>query len=379
MEYSVIGNDALYIWVVKPTGEVVFQKVDLTKQPLTLPTLVQTVRCFDEDYCQEYVIAKNTRSEQTRSFEEVVTQVATRLPDQSPPPPVKSPHLKQLHNLLIAPIAQHLPTDPNQRVIFVPQGELFLVPFPALLDAQDKYLVEKHTILTAPAIAVLQLTRSQRQRLAGATGRSVFQNALVVGNPEPMPGGWSQLEGSATEAIAIGQLLNATPLVGRQATKAEVIRRIEQASLVHLATHGYADSNQGLQSWVALAASGKDGGFLTADEFLDLKLQAQLVVLSACETGKGKITGDGVIGLSRSLISAGAPSVLVSLWKVNDDSTNLLMQEFYRNRFQKRMDKAQALRQAMLTTMQQKQRYNPSEKYDNPMYWAAFTLIGEAE
>jgi CHAT domain-containing protein len=149
--------------------------------------------------------------------------------------------------------------------------------------------------------------------------------------------------------------------------------------LVHLATHGYADSNQGLQSWVALAASGKDGGFLTADEFLDLKLQAQLVVLSACETGKGKITGDGVIGLSRSLISAGAPSVLVSLWKVNDDSTNLLMQEFYRNRFQKRMDKAQALRQAMLTTMQQKQRYNPSEKYDNPMYWAAFTLIGEAE
>ncbi|BDA71624.1 hypothetical protein CAL7716_057900 [Calothrix sp. PCC 7716] len=89
---------------------------------------------------------------------------------------------------------------------------------------------------------------------------------------------------------------------------------------------------------------------MTAGEILDLKLNAELVVLSACDTGRGRITGDGVIGLSRALISAGVPSVLVSLWSVPDAPTSLLMTEFYKN-LQKNLDKAQALRQAMLTTL----------------------------
>ena len=101
-----------------------------------------------------------------------------------------------------------------------------------------------------------------------------------------------------------------------------------------------------------------------------MKLQAELVVLSACDTGRGKITGDGVIGLSRSLITAGVPSVLVSLWQVPDASTSFLMQEFYNNLQQGKLNKAQALRQAMLETRRQ---------YPEPLSWAAFTLIGEAE
>ncbi|MEW6495485.1 MAG: CHAT domain-containing protein, partial [Cyanobacteriota bacterium] len=100
-----------------------------------------------------------------------------------------------------------------------------------------------------------------------------------------------------------------------------------------------------------------------------LKLNAELVVLSACNTGRGKITGDGVIGLSRSFISAGVPSVIVSLWAVPDAPTAFLMTEFYNN-LQNNPDKAIALRQAMLTTMQQ---------HPNPRAWAAFTLIGEAQ
>jgi CHAT domain-containing protein len=100
-----------------------------------------------------------------------------------------------------------------------------------------------------------------------------------------------------------------------------------------------------------------------------MKLNAELVVLSACDTGRGRITGDGVIGLSRSLISAGVPSVIVSLWSVPDAPTASLMTEFYRQ-LQQNPDKATALRQAMLTTMKQ---------HPNPKHWAAFTLIGEAE
>ncbi|MEG5045474.1 CHAT domain-containing protein, partial [Microcoleus sp. B4-C1] len=91
--------------------------------------------------------------------------------------------------------------------------------------------------------------------------------------------------------------------------------------------------------------------------------------LSACNTGEGRITGDGVIGLSRALISAGVPSVIVSLWAVPDAPTSELMQSFYQN-LQNNPDKAQALRQAMLATM---------KTHQEPRNWAAFTLIGEAE
>lgn len=143
-----------------------------------------------------------------------------------------------------------------------------------------------------------------------------------------------------------------------------------------MATHGIFDDIEGINSSIALAPNTSNNkqsdknndGLLTAEEILDLKLNAELVVLSACDTGRGRITGDGVIGLSRSLISAGVPSVLVSLWSVPDTPTAKLMTEFYKN-LQKKPDKAQALRQAMLATM----KSNP-----NPVDWAAFTLIGEA-
>jgi CHAT domain-containing protein len=97
-------------------------------------------------------------------------------------------------------------------------------------------------------------------------------------------------------------------------------------------------------------------------------LKAELVVLSACNTGQGRLTGDGVIGLSRSFISRGVPSVIASLWSVPDAPTASFMVEFYQN-LQRGDNKAQALRQAMLTI---------KEKHPNPIDWAAFTLIGEA-
>ena len=120
---------------------------------------------------------------------------------------------------------------------------------------------------------------------------------------------------------------------------------------------------------IALAASKGDTGFLSAKEILNLKLKANLVVLSACDTGRGRITGDGMVGLSRAFIAAGVPSVIVSLWAVPDAPTAALMTEFY-TKLRSKPNKAQALRQAMLSTLRQ---------YPNPRDWAAFTLIGEAE
>ncbi len=192
-----------------------------------------------------------------------------------------------------------------------------------------------------------------------------------IGEIGETPQQLDKLPGAEAEAKAIAPLLNTKAIIGNFATKTSIVQKMPTARIIHLATHGLLDDFKGLgvPGAIALAPSEDDNGLLTASEILDMKLNADLVVLSACDTGVGKITGDGVIGLSRSLISAGVPSVIVSLWSVPDAPTGYLMTQFYQN-LQKNPDKAQALRQAMLKTM---------KDHPEPRNWAAFTLIGEAD
>jgi CHAT domain-containing protein len=392
IEYSIVYDDSkvepkptkeskLFIWVVQPTGKIAFRQVDLkTVNPhikATLSYQVASHRPWIAQQTKPSISSLLDLVNETRDAMDVGNrgQQAKPLSDLSTSPLVAG-HLRQLHQLLIEPIADLLPSDPNARVIFMPQQSLFFVPFPALPDAQGKRLIEKHTILTAPAIQVLQLTRQQREKLRQSPSNQAVvvgipRNAVIVGNPEPMPGKLMSLPGAEEEAKAIAALLNTQPILANQPTKVTVVAQLPQARIIHLATHGLLDDPQGtgIPGAIALAPSGKDDGFLTAAEILNLKLNAELAVLSACDTGKGRLTGDGVIGLSRSLITAGVPSVIVSLWKIPDAPTALLMTEFYQN-LNRNPDKAQALRQAMLTTM---------AKYPNPANWAAFTLMGEAE
>jgi CHAT domain-containing protein/uncharacterized protein HemY len=372
VEYSVINvsefNPALYIWVVQPTGEIHFAQVDLTTLDQSLTELVITSR---------EAIGVSGRNSAT-----VVPVLSSEAQQQRQAE--QRQNLHQLHQLLIAPIAQWLPSNPEAPVIFVPQDDLFLVPFPALMDANETYLIEHHTILTAPSIQVLDLTRQQRSRLATLPQNSL--NPLIVGNPV-MPQVWnpttntqqqlSSLPGAEEEAIAIANALQTQPLLWDEATETTVKQQMSNTRIIHLATHGLLDygnpQETGVRDFpgaIALTPSASDDGLLTAAEILEMNLNAELAVLSACDTGRGRITGDGVIGLSRSLISAGVPSVIVSLWSVSDRSTEYLMTHFYENL--SHMNKAQALRQAMLTTMQQ-------PEYSSPDSWAAFTLVGEAE
>ncbi|HEY9892716.1 MAG TPA: CHAT domain-containing tetratricopeptide repeat protein [Candidatus Sericytochromatia bacterium] len=399
VQYSIINDEfkvqgkqqskesKLYIWVIKPTGEVNFRSADLTplwqKQDTSLSDLVTNAR--ESIGVSRAILNVVPHPEAVKNAEEEATK-----------------RLQQLHQILIEPIANLLPTDPNAHVTFIPQESLFLAPFPALQDASGKYLIEKHTIRTAPSIQVLDLTHTQRQRLRAHSGTLLQGNdALVVGNPTmpsivttigEKPQQLPPLPGAEREAKAIAPLLNTQPLIGSQATKKVVTELLPKARIIHLATHGLLDNVDGIGSAIALAPNsissltpplirGAGGvspqsdqgvnGLLTAAEIFSLKLNAELVVLSACDTGRGKLVGDGVVGLSRSLISAGTSSVMVSLWAVSDDSTAVLMTEFYKN-IQHNPDKAQALRQAMLTTMRQ-------IEYSNPLQWAAFTLIGEAQ
>ncbi|HBE18166.1 MAG TPA: Fis family transcriptional regulator [Cyanobacteria bacterium UBA11149] len=360
VEYSIIYDKLLLIWVIQPTGEIEFRQVDMT-------------RLFEKDIKElSDIVAKTRQFIGVKDRGLGIVPASIRID--------RTNRLKQLDELLIKPIADLLPKNPEARVIFIPQGSLFLVPFSALRDSEDRYLIEKHTIMTIPAIQVLDLTQEQKQRLSYGNGRIEGSSILVVGNPtmpsisvdvgEP-PEQLASLPGAEAEAIAIAKLFNTEAITGNGATKKALIPKIQESRIVHLATHGLLDdfTGTGIPGAIALAPDGNDNGLLTASEILDLRLKAELVVLSACDTGRGKITGDGVIGLSRSLISAGAPSIVVSLWAVPDAPTAALMTEFYRN-LQKNQDKAAALRNAILTTRQQ---------YRDPIDWAAFTLVGEAE
>ncbi|WP_199317510.1 CHAT domain-containing protein [Planktothricoides raciborskii] len=281
--------------------------------------------------------------------------------------------LKELHKLLIKPIEDLLPTNPDERVIFVPTDALFYLPFAALVDEEGKFLIEKHTIVMSPAITVLETTHKQRQNLSSSA-----QDIVIVGNPQmpklaPSPGEepkpLAPLHYAEKEAIEIAKMFNTSALIGANATESTVVERLKTARIIHFATHGFVDNIQPLNSGVALTPGGSEDGLLTADEIFDLKLNAELVVLSACDTGLGQLTGDGMIGLSRSFLNAGVPSLVMSLWAVDDRTTSQLMVQFYQN-LQTTPNKAQALRQAMLTMKNQ---------YPDPYYWAAFTLIGEAE
>jgi CHAT domain-containing protein len=334
VQYSLI-EDAIYIWVIAPNGKITFQQSKLPPKTNIKDLVIAT---------RDSIGANRGRRRSKDDNKPSVTS-----------------DLKQLHKLLIAPIAKALPTDPNASVIFLPQNDLLIVPFAALQDSQGKYLIEQHTITIAPSIQVLGLTNSSSTKTSGTP--------LVVGNPimpplngEPL----ANLPGAEREAQSIGEIIKVQPLIGKAATKTEVIERMQKANLIHLATHGFFIRVEGeLPGAVALT-----NGFLTADEIFDMQLRADLVVLSACDTGRGDVTGDGVVGLSRSLVVAGVPSVIVSLWEVNDAATEVLMKEFYQQLWIKKLPKAQAIRQAMLKTKQE---------YHNPNSWAAFMLVGEAK
>ncbi|PZO57851.1 MAG: Fis family transcriptional regulator [Phormidesmis priestleyi] len=365
VEYSLIAtvDDSLllHIWVVQPTGELHFKEVSIDN---SLEGVIELIRQ-----------SRETIGLRSRGGLEHTVHISQKRD--------LSAQLSQLHQLLIEPVADWLPTDPNQQITFIPQGELFLVPFAALKNESGTYLVERHTVSTAPSIQVLDLTR--RRSTTTANRSDDIANILTVGNPV-MPEVWnpdsdtftqlSSLVGAEQEAKAIANFFGTEALIGAQATEQAVKQQIGNARIVHLATHGLLEYGIPEESGVkdvpgaiALTPTETEDGLLTATEIIEeLDLQADLVVLSACDTGLGRVTGDGVIGLSRSLIAAGATSVIVSLWSIPDAPTAELMVEFYRQR-QQGKDKAQALRQAMLTTM---------ETHPNPRDWAAFTLIGEA-
>jgi CHAT domain-containing protein len=206
----------------------------------------------------------------------------------------------------------------------------------------------------------------QFTRAKGQAGAPTF---FALGNPDFQDPTLS-LRYAEREARGIAALFPETALVtGKAATKAASRDEIRRHSVLHFATHAEFDEADPLGSSLLLAGTPGEESRLEVQEIFGLDLHASLVVLSACETALGKLTrGDELTGLTRAFIYAGTPSVITTLWQVNDRAAFELMREFYRH-LKAGEGKAEALRQAQLAMLQ---------RHPRPYYWAAYQLFGEA-
>lgn len=310
-----------------------------------------------------------------------------------------------------------------QHLLISPDSQLNLIPFAALVDEQNRYLIETYTIT--------HLTTG-RDLLRSQANSSNRQSPVIVANPdfatpgiaEPSPvfdsdvatrtasnrrrsGDLASLKvtplpGTGSEAEAIAALLpNAILLTQSRATENN-LKRLQSPSILHIATHGFflpdvpivplspiatfTDSpipqpieNPLLRSGLALAGfnlrqSGSEDGVFTALEATGLNLRGtRLVALSACETGLGNVAnGEGVYGLRRAFVIAGAESLLMSLWKVSDDGTQALMTQYYQQLLEQNVGRSEALQNVQLRML----RDTRNSLYRHPYYWSAFLLSG---
>ena len=280
----------------------------------------------------------------------------------------ESATLKTLYDLVISPFSDLINGD---ELIIIPDRASFLIPYAALMDQQSRYLSETLRIRLAPSLTSLLLLTACEESHHSTSG------ALLVGNPwvetvrikdsKPFP----QLPGAEKEAKMIGQILNTEPLIGKKATKDQVLSRLNSVSLVHLAAHGCRETGEIILSPnVADAERPKEEHFLlTKADVLGVQLRAKLVVLSCCYSGRGEIKAEGVVGIARAFLGAGARSVIASLWALSDEATLEFMKHFYEHLVEGK-SASKSLHQAMKLMRE-------SEEFNAVQYWAPFVLIGD--
>jgi hypothetical protein len=256
-------------------------------------------------------------------------------------------HLEGLHVLLWGSVA---PLVTSRNIVVVPHGFLHQLPFHALFDGET-FLIDRHAITYSPSAGVFCATRTRSDK-GCASGN------LVVGASD------SDIPQVSSEVRAVAEMLPHTKVfLDDEATKARLLDELPRANVIHIAGHGYFSPTEPSDSAVAF---GREP--LTVKELQELNLRAELVVLSGCETGRSATKGsDEILGVTQALLRAGARSALVSLWKVDDESTACFMRQFY-SELHHLSDRAEALRRAQIVhrTM-----------FRHPFFWAPFVLVGD--
>jgi len=287
-----------------------------------------------------------------------------------------------LYHTLLAPGQAAL--DKAQTIIVVPDGALFELPFDALIrgDGQPDapishqwFVARKWATVYAPSATVYAQLHARTEQ------RSYARDLFAVGNPDysglsmPANDPLAPLPYAQKEVEAIGAKVKPerrAVLTGREATEAAVKQelRTESPRVVHLATHGLVDATEPARSSVALASGQGEDGFFHTLEIVSTPTRSDLIVMSACESARGRVSrGEGVVGLSRAFLGAGAESVVASLWSVSDESTAELMRVFYERMFGKKESASRALQDARIALLD-------SPKFSHPFYWSPFVVTG---
>jgi CHAT domain-containing protein len=279
--------------------------------------------------------------------------------------PAFATEARQLYRLLIEPAATVL--QGVAEIGLIPDDSLWEVPFQALQTSTGHYVLEDYAIRYAPSLSVLTSLTNRQQEPTNASFLA-FGNPAISNHSSKL---FPALPEAEKEVAAIGKLFDASQIfIGRDATESRFKALAPHRSILHLATHGILNHRQPLDSYLLLSNSeGNEDDKLTAREIMQTRLNANLVVLSACETAQGRISaGEGVVGLSWAFFLAGCRTLVVSQWQVNSASTADLMVNFFTQR-QRQTPNASALRQAALQLMQQ-------PRYQHPYYWASFITMG---
>ena len=309
----------------------------------------------DESTMVAFVITKDSitaRSLNLTNINKEITQYRRALIE-----PNSNKHLtisQRLYEQLIAPIAKDIDTE---RLTIVPHSNLHYLPFASLFDG-NQYLIDQYSLRVLPSISVLQYISTK-------PSNNTYP-LLALGNPDLNEEALS-LPAAEKEAIRLAQQTPGSKLlIKEQATESAFSRLSPTAKRIHIASHGQFDTANPLNSRLLLTKDASNDGNLTVSDIYTLKLNADLVTLSACETGLGELKGgDDVIGLNRGFLYAGARSIVSSLWVVDDQATADLMTLFY-----SQLDtaaKQDALRNAQLKV---------KEQHSHPFYWAAFQVTG---
>ncbi|CAH3146033.1 unnamed protein product [Pocillopora meandrina] len=279
--------------------------------------------------------------------------------------------LSTLYDSVMKPVADLVQGD---ELVIIPDGPLWLAPYAALKDGNSKYLCESFRIRIAPSLTSLRLIADCPDDYHKSSG------ALLVGNPWVVEVTNSkgeklleQLPCAEEEVEMIGKILNIAPITGRQATKREVLKRLGSVSLVHFAAHGCMETGE-----IALTPdpdrtstvpTEKEDYILTIRDVSNVQLRAKLVVLSCCHSGRGEIKAEGVVGIARAFMGAGARSVVVSLWAIDDKATLEFMKCFYQHLAESE-PASKSLNLAMRSLRE-------SDQFRDIKHWAPFLLIGD--
>jgi CHAT domain-containing protein/tetratricopeptide (TPR) repeat protein len=317
---------------------------------------------------------------------------------------VVRPLARELYDLLLRPARAALAGRTS--IVIVPDRGLWTLPFQALQGDDGRYLLQETAISYAPSLMSLREMRKPRATRAGRSGESspgvssrppgaglrLFVVANPAGSLPPLP---------STEALAyrLARLYGpglSKVYVGARASEGRVKNEARGFDIIHISAHGILDDDDAMYSRVELAGAGRGGGgahgrprtrapaeegaedgLLEAWEIMDLELDADLMVLSACETARGRIgNGEGIVGLTWAMFMAGIPASVVSQWVVDEDATSELMYLFHENLSKgrgtdpARLHRAESLRQSSLKLLS-------SSRYGHPYYWAGFILIGD--